>query len=457
MNKLTTSTAIPTRALKLEALSKISASFELFCLASGMEALGEMMDRDAQAICGPRHARGRNRRAHRWGKTKGKIGFHGGKVEIERPRLRGFDGKEQPVPSWEAAVAEDWLGKWAMNQMLINVATRKFARSVRLPEGDVPGPAGAGLSKSAASRRFVALSAARMKDWMASDLSGLDLLVIQIDGIHMDEDLILVAAIGVDAKGDKHPLGLAEGATENAATVQSLIDNLVERGLDPAVPRLFIIDGAKALSKAIRRTFGRAAAIQRCQIHKARQHHGAIAEVAACLGSLRVATSLGAGRRRQGRKADSQPRPASRTRLVGGRRLDPGRHRRNPHRHAAWIAEGAAALARLYQHHRECHEHGAARMQEREAMALGLDGDALDRGRHAGSGQRLPTTEGSQAASNVARRSGSSPQQGLTRQHCSPSHRRLTSISAATASQCSTKRRDIPGQELKPGSPNGPG
>jgi len=153
----------------------------------------------------PRHARGRDRRAHRWGKTKGKIGFHGGKVEIERPRLRGFDGKEQPVPSWEAAVAEDWLGKWALNQMLINVATRKFARSVRLPEGDVPGPAGAGLSKSAASRRFVALSAARMKDWMASDLSGLDLLVIQIDGIYMDEDLILVAAIGVDAKGDKHP------------------------------------------------------------------------------------------------------------------------------------------------------------------------------------------------------------------------------------------------------------
>ena len=162
------------------------------------------------------------------------------------------------------------LGKWAMNQMLINVATRKFARSVRLPAGDVPAPAGAGLSKSAASRRFVALSAARMKEWMASDLAGLDLLVIQIDGIHMDEDLILVAAIGVDAKGDKHPLGLAEGATENAATVQALIDNLIERGLDPAVPRLFIIDGAKALSKAIRRTFGPAAAIQRCQIHKAR-------------------------------------------------------------------------------------------------------------------------------------------------------------------------------------------
>ena len=270
MNKFTTSTAIPTRALKREALSNISASFESFCLASGLEALREMMDDDAQAICGPRHGRGRQRRAHRWGKTKGKIGFHGGKVEIERPRLRSFDGKEQPVPSWEAAVAENWLGKWAMNQMLINVATRKFARSVRLPEGDVPAPAGAGLSKSAASRRFVALSVARLKDWMTSDVAGLDLLVIQIDGIHMAEDLILVAAIGVDARGDKHPLGLAEGATENAATVQALIDNLVERGLDPAVPRLFIIDGAKALSKAICRTFGDAAAIQRCQIHKAR-------------------------------------------------------------------------------------------------------------------------------------------------------------------------------------------
>jgi len=203
--------------------------------------------------CGPRHARGKGRQAHRWGKTKGKLGFHGGKVEIERPRLRGFDGKEQALPSWEEAMTEDWLGKWAVNQMLINVSTRKFQRSMRLPEGDVPAPKGSGLSKSAASRRFVALSAARLKEWMASDLSGLGLVVIQIDGIHMDEDMTLVAAIGVDVNGDKHPLGVVEGATENAATVQALIGNLVERGLDPAVPHLFIIDGSKALSKAIAR------------------------------------------------------------------------------------------------------------------------------------------------------------------------------------------------------------
>src|SRR2546425_13271623 len=104
MNKLTTSTAIPTRALKLEALSKISASFELFCLASGMEALGEMMDRDAQAICGPRHARGRDRRAHPWGETKGKIGLHGGQGGIGRAKPRGACGEEQAVPGVGAGV-----------------------------------------------------------------------------------------------------------------------------------------------------------------------------------------------------------------------------------------------------------------------------------------------------------------------------------------------------------------
>ena len=105
---------------------------------------------------------------------------------------------------------------------------------------------------------------------MAADLSNLDLLIIQIDGIHIDEDLMLLAAVGIDGNGDKHPLGVIEGATENTAVVQALLDNLVGRGLDPAVCRLFIIDGAKALSKAIRNTFGRHTPIQRCQVHKAR-------------------------------------------------------------------------------------------------------------------------------------------------------------------------------------------
>jgi transposase-like protein len=243
-------------------------SFDRFCLAAGVEALGTMMERDAEEACGRRHARGSGRRGHRWGRTQGKIGYHAGKVDVERPRVRDLEGKELVLPSWQQAAEEDWLGKWAMNLMLINVSTRKFRRAVRLPEGDVPAPAG--VSKSAASRHFVALSAARLKEWMGADLSALDIMVVQIDGIHITEHLVLVAAIGIDGDGVKHPLGLIEGATEHGAVVQALIDDLVERGLDPAVPRLFIIDGSKALARAIRRSFGRRAPIQRCQIHKAR-------------------------------------------------------------------------------------------------------------------------------------------------------------------------------------------
>jgi putative transposase len=96
------------------------------------------------------------------------------------------------------------------------VSTRKLRRAVRLPEGDVPIMAGDGTSKSAASRRFVALSAERLAKWMASDLSKLDLLIIQINGLHIGNDLVLVAALGIDGNGDKHPLGLVEGRPKMA-------------------------------------------------------------------------------------------------------------------------------------------------------------------------------------------------------------------------------------------------
>jgi putative transposase len=248
----------------------VAVSFERFCLTAGIVTLAEMMERDAAELCGPRHGRNSNRRGHRWGRTAGKLGFHGGKVSIERPRVRARGGAELTLPSWEAAQAEDWLGRWAMNLMLINVSTRYFGRAVRLPEGNIPAVHGAGVSKSAASRRFVALSAERMAEWMAADLSQLDLLAIQIDGMRISDDLTLLAAVGIDGDGAKHPLGLLEGATENAAVVQALLDNLIDHGLDAKVCRLFIVDGAKALIKAIRRTFGRHTPIQRCQIHKAR-------------------------------------------------------------------------------------------------------------------------------------------------------------------------------------------
>ena len=395
-----------------KAWDEVSASFDRFCLAAGIETLGAIMEADAEAACGPRHSRSADRLGHRWGRTAGKIGFHAGKVAMERPRVRGLDGKELPLPSWEQAVKEDWLGRWAMNLMLINVSTRKFRRAVRLPEGDVPAPAGSGVSKSAASRHFVALSAARMREWMASDLSKLDLLVVQIDGIHMTGELVLVAAIGIDGNGVKHPLGLIEGATENAAVVQALIDNLIARGLDPAVPRLFIIDGSKVLESdpAQLRARGADSTVPDSQ---GSQHHGAVAEAVACRCSPRAATSLGVGRRREGREVDPQSRAPAGTRRSGRVGEHSGGPRRDPHRHATRPAKGNSPRARMHQHRGECHEHRASRLPQREAMAIGLDGPALDRGGHGGSRKRLPTIEGAQATSGTPCRSASTSNEKL--------------------------------------------
>lgn len=270
MKRTITTPAVGATAVMEAALREVEESFERFCLKAGLATLSEMLEADASALCGPRHGRSADRAGHRWGRTRGKIEFHGGRVDVERPRVRSRGGGELPLPSWEAAEGDDWLGRWAMNLMLIAVSTRKFGRAVRLPEGDVPAPSGDGRSKSAVSRRFVELSAERMAAWMASDLAKLDLLAIQIDGLHMGQDLVLLAAVGIDGEGAKHPLGLVEGASENAATVQALLDNLIGRGVDPAVCRLFIVDGAKALIKAIRRTFGTSTPIQRCQVHKGR-------------------------------------------------------------------------------------------------------------------------------------------------------------------------------------------
>ena len=221
------------------------------------------------ALCGPAHGRDPGRKAYRWGAAVGEVSYHGGKVKVARPRVRDVSGKEVGLPSWRAMREDDLLRHWAHNLMMLMVSTRKYGRAVRLPEGDLANEPGDGTSKSAVSRRFVALSRKKPWQWLSSDLSELDLLVTQIDGIRIGAH-VLVAAIGIDGEGAKHVLAIAEGATENTATVQALLDNLIARGLDASVPRLFIVDGAKALSRAIRNSFGPAAAVQRCQVHKGR-------------------------------------------------------------------------------------------------------------------------------------------------------------------------------------------
>jgi putative transposase len=249
-----------------EAWQEVGASFERFCLNAGLATLASMMETDARDLCGPRYGRSQGKPGRRWGKTKGKVGFHDGKIEVERPRAR--PGRRR------IGAAE--LGRRRPRGLARQVgavadAHQRLDPQIR-PLGAAAGRRhpGSGVSKSAASRRFAALSAERMKAWMSADLSRLDLLVLQIDGVHIREDLVLLAAVGVDGDGGKHPLAVMEGATENAAVRQALLDNLVGRGLDPNLFRLFVIDGAKALAKAIRNTFGRRTPIQRRQIHKAR-------------------------------------------------------------------------------------------------------------------------------------------------------------------------------------------
>jgi len=256
-------------AVVIEGLEEFEGSFDRLCLRAGTAAIAAMLAADAEQLCGKRYQRHADRQGHRWGMIDSEVGWHGGKAAIRRPRVRQRGGGELELPSWTAMQKADLLSRWAFNQMLIGVATRKYARSVRLPDGDLAGQAKRATTKSSVSRRFVALSTAKLQEWLAADLSGLDLLVIQIDGVWVG-DHVLVAAIGIDGAGDKHVLGVALGATENAAVVKALLADLVERGLRPDTARLFIVDGAKALSRAVRDTFGRFALIQRCQVHKGR-------------------------------------------------------------------------------------------------------------------------------------------------------------------------------------------
>jgi putative transposase len=143
------------------AFEEVQSSFDKFCLIAGIEAFQELLREEASALCGERHQRHDGRRGRRWGETRSQVAFHGGRVGVDRPRVRSREGtRELVLPSWAAAQDEDWLGQWAMNQMLINVSTRKFRRSVRLPTGDVGSVPGDGTSKSAVVRRPVEREAA---------------------------------------------------------------------------------------------------------------------------------------------------------------------------------------------------------------------------------------------------------------------------------------------------------
>ena len=185
---------------------------------------------------------------------------------MRRLRARAVEGGELALPSFAFAAEGDPLDRRTWRAIARGVSTRGYADVLDpLPADEV----GRGISRSAVSRRFVALSAERLRDLLGRPLGGLDLHAVMIDGIYFHDHAIVVA-LGIAADGRKHVLGLAEGATENAAVVRALLADLVERGLGTERPTLFVTDGAKALSRAIRDVFGPLGIIQRCQVHKQR-------------------------------------------------------------------------------------------------------------------------------------------------------------------------------------------
>jgi transposase-like protein len=250
---------------KLRLAAVLRENLYEFIIGEGMKAVQELLEQDRERLCGPAYAKGDADAPQRWGATDGRLVMGGRRVTVRKPRVR-HGGKEVTLPSWAQFADEDPLEERTVEQMVLGVSTRGYDRSVE-PIPDELGPHGA--SKSAASRRFVTLTAEKVETWLKRDLTELRIAVVFIDGIEVNDQTVIVA-LGVDETGGKHALGLWHGATENATVCESLLTNLVERGLDPQRGYLFVIDGAKGLRQAIRTIFGKRTLVQRCQEHKRR-------------------------------------------------------------------------------------------------------------------------------------------------------------------------------------------
>jgi putative transposase len=270
-------TALDTRALAVPeqvpvAMEEIAAEMRegLLALAvgAGLQVMQQLMEADVAAACGPRGRHDPDRAATRHGRERGSVTLGGRRVPVTRPRVRAVDGSgEVPVPAYELFTSTELLGRMAMERMLAGVSTRRYPVALE-PVGAEVERERTSTSRSAVSRRFVAMTETALSDLLAADLSGLDLVAIMIDGVHFADHLCVVA-LGIGIDGVKHPLAVVEGSTENTTLVRGLLVGLRERGLDVTRPILAVLDGAKALSAAVREVFDHPV-IGRCQLHKIR-------------------------------------------------------------------------------------------------------------------------------------------------------------------------------------------
>jgi transposase-like protein len=234
-------------------------------VGTGLGVLGSLLEADVDRLVGPKGRHNPGRTAVRHGIQPGKVTLGGRRVRVDRPRVRSADGAaELPLPSWQAFASTELLDQLALERMLAKLSTRRYHHGLE-PVGSRTEQASSGTSKSAVSRRFVAATEHALAELLAADLSGLELVALMVDGVKVAEHCCVVA-LGITIDGTKVPLGLAEGATENATVTRDLLVGLRDRGLEVTRPMLVVLDGAKALRRAVTEVFDHPI-IQRCRVH----------------------------------------------------------------------------------------------------------------------------------------------------------------------------------------------
>jgi putative transposase len=246
-------------------------------VGAGLAVLHECMEHEVDDVVGPKGRHDAERIAKRHGHTGGEVTLGGRRVPISRPRVRAADGSaEVGLESYELFSARDLLERVVLERMLAGVSARKSQR-VAEPVGEEVDDVARSTSKSAVSRTFVSGTRAALEELLSRDLSDIELAVLMIDGIDL-ADMTHVVALGITTDGTKIPLSLREGSTENATVATALLSDLVDRGLRLGEEQLFVLDGAKALRKAVKDVAGPRALVQRCRIHKQRNVLGHLPE-----------------------------------------------------------------------------------------------------------------------------------------------------------------------------------
>jgi putative transposase len=230
---------------------------------AGLRLMDLLMQEEVRELVGERSQRQAERKANRWGSERGYCVVMGQKVPVERPRVRSTDDQEVRLGSYELFHRGEPLTETVWEKLMLGLSTRKYGQAVReFTEAY-------GLEKSAISEHFIEASREKLQGMMERRLDKTRLSALLIDATPF-EGQQMVAALGIAQDGRKMILGLRQGATENATVVGELLGDLVTRGLDFSEPRLYVLDGGKALTAAVKKHAGESAAIQRCQVHKRR-------------------------------------------------------------------------------------------------------------------------------------------------------------------------------------------